>query len=212
MRLDPIRRRARASCVRSTNADDCVVDPPQPAGVDVAVDLGRRERRVAEQLLDRAQVGAALEQVGRVRVTQPVRVAHQPAEGRRVERAAADREKQRVVCASREGRARVAEVGRDRMRRPLAERHDALLAALAEHVHRLLLEVDVCEVKPDDLGAAQAAGVGQLEDRGVADRQCRVTPRRRRRSPPRRRAWEHRASGADGAVAGLSPALEPRRR
>ena len=37
-----------------------VVDAAEPSGVDVAVDLRGRERRVAEQLLDRAQVGAAL--------------------------------------------------------------------------------------------------------------------------------------------------------
>ena len=62
------RRRLRAR-VRA------VVDPAQAARVDVAVDLRRRERRVAEQLLDRAQVGAALEEVRRVRVAEAVRVA-----------------------------------------------------------------------------------------------------------------------------------------
>jgi hypothetical protein len=41
-----------------------VVDAPQVAGVDVAVDLCRRERAVAEELLDRAQVGSSFEQMG----------------------------------------------------------------------------------------------------------------------------------------------------
>src|SRR4051794_18876834 len=45
-----------------------VVDAPQPAAVHVAVDLRRRERAVPEQLLDRPQVGAALEHVRRERV------------------------------------------------------------------------------------------------------------------------------------------------
>ena len=56
-----------------------VVDAAQAATVDVAVDLGRRERAVPEQLLDHAEVGTALQQVGRERVPQPVRVGRQPA-------------------------------------------------------------------------------------------------------------------------------------
>ena len=43
----------------------------------VRVQLGRREVSVAEHLLDAAEVGAALEQVGRERVAQQVRV-HPP--------------------------------------------------------------------------------------------------------------------------------------
>ena len=45
----------------------------EPAGRDVGVDLGRREVLVAEQLLDDAQVRAAVEQVRRERVAQRVR-------------------------------------------------------------------------------------------------------------------------------------------
>ena len=50
-----------------------LVGPPQPFGGDVGVELGGGQRRVAEQLLHRAQVGAALEQVGGRRVPQAVR-------------------------------------------------------------------------------------------------------------------------------------------
>ena len=42
-----------------------VIDLPQALGVDMAVDLSGRERGVAEQLLDRPQVGAALEKMRR---------------------------------------------------------------------------------------------------------------------------------------------------
>ena len=49
------------------------IDRRQPFGRHVGVDLGGRQARVAEQFLDAAQVGAALEQVGRRRVAQPVR-------------------------------------------------------------------------------------------------------------------------------------------
>ena len=82
-----------------------VVDLAQAARVDVAVHLRRRERAVAEQLLDRAQVGAALEQVRRERVPQPVRVRKQAAQRARVEPAAARREEERVLGAARELRA-----------------------------------------------------------------------------------------------------------
>ena len=65
-----------------------VVDPAEAAGVDVAVDLRRRERRVAEQLLDRAQVGAALEEMCRVCVTQAVRMRDETSKHARLEPAA----------------------------------------------------------------------------------------------------------------------------
>ena len=47
-----------------------VVDAAEAPRVDVAVDLRRRERRMAEKLLDRAQVGAALQEVRRVRMAE----------------------------------------------------------------------------------------------------------------------------------------------
>ena len=64
---------------------------------------------------------------------------------------------------------RVAEIGGDGVRGSLPEGDDALLAALAEDVHGLLLEVDVGEPQPDDLGGSQPARVRELEHRGVAD-------------------------------------------
>ena len=95
-----------------------VVDAAQALAVDVAVDLRRRERRVAEQLLDRAQVGAALEQVRREGVAQAVRVRRDPAQRARVEAPSADGEEERGLGAARELRARVLEVARDPPRRP----------------------------------------------------------------------------------------------
>ena len=49
------------------------VDVPDPFAGQVRVELGRGDTRMAEQLLDDAQVGAALEQVRRERVAQRVR-------------------------------------------------------------------------------------------------------------------------------------------
>src|SRR5882762_7712136 len=53
----------------------------------------------------------------------------------------------------------------------LAERDDALLASLAEHVYRLLLEVDVAQVEADSLGAAEPAGVDELDERRIPHRE-----------------------------------------
>ena len=49
------------------------VDVEQPCRVDVGVDLGRRQAGVAQQFLERTQVGAAREKVRREAVTQGVR-------------------------------------------------------------------------------------------------------------------------------------------
>jgi len=51
-----------------------VVDATQAPSVHMRIDLRRRERAVAEQLLDRPQVGAALQQVRREGVPQQMRV------------------------------------------------------------------------------------------------------------------------------------------
>ena len=66
---------------------------------------------------------------------------------------------------------RVAQVAGDVVRGLLAERDDALLAALAVDVQRLALEVDVREVEADGLGAPQPRGVEELEQRAVAERE-----------------------------------------
>ena len=79
-----------------------VIDLAQALRVDVAVHLRGRERGVAQELLDRPQVGAALEQVRRERVPQAMRMRDEPAQRRGVQAAAVRREEQRVVRAARE--------------------------------------------------------------------------------------------------------------
>src|ERR1700681_334368 len=49
------------------------IDLEQPLAVDAGVDLRGRERGVAEQLLDRAQVATAAQQVGREGMPQRMR-------------------------------------------------------------------------------------------------------------------------------------------
>jgi hypothetical protein len=131
-----------------------VVHAPQALRVDVAVHLRRRERAVAEELLDRPEVGAAPEEVRREGVAQPVRVRRDAAQRARVEATAARREEERVVGSLRQLGPRVAEVAREPVLRLLAERDDAVLATFAPaDVDELLLEVDVAEVEGDCLGA-----------------------------------------------------------
>src|ERR671915_1637713 len=108
---------------------------------------------MAEQLLDRAQVGAAFQQVRGERVPQPVRVGEDPPERARVEPSSARRQEERVLGAARERRPRLAEVATDPVRGLLAEWDEALLAALAEHSDVLLLPVHVGEAEADRLGA-----------------------------------------------------------
>src|SRR5688572_2875319 len=79
-----------------------VIDPAQPPRVDVAVHLRGRERAVAEQLLDDAEIGSALEQVRGEGVSQPMWVRQESAQRARVESAASGREEDRVDGAGRQ--------------------------------------------------------------------------------------------------------------
>src|SRR5919108_5459205 len=105
-----------------------VVDAAESFGVDMAVDLGRGERRVAEELLDRPKVGAAFDEVRGEGVTKAVRVGHQPTEGGRVETSAGRREEEDVCRATCQLRPRLLEIDADAVRRLLAQRDDAFLA------------------------------------------------------------------------------------
>ena len=79
-----------------------VINPPEPARVDVAVDLGGRERAVTEQLLHDSEIGATFEQVRGEGVAQAVRVADETAQRARVEAASACREKESILGAAGE--------------------------------------------------------------------------------------------------------------
>ena len=97
------------------------------------------------------------------------------------------RRRRRILGAAGQLRPAVAEVAREPVRCLLAERHDPFLAALAEHAHRFLLEVDVGEVEPDRLLAPQPGRVDQLSESSVAERE-RPSPRATAARGPRRRA------------------------
>src|SRR5690348_12869278 len=148
-----------------------VVDTAQPLRIDVRVHLRRRQRAVPEQLLDRAQVGAALEQVRREGVTQTVRVWHETPKSARVQPPSARGEEQCVLGATRELGPRVSQVAGEPQRRLLTERNDAVLRTLAvAHVYELLLEVDVTEIEADRLRAAESGRINELDESAVPER------------------------------------------
>ncbi len=203
-----------------------LVGPAQPVGGDVGVELGRRQRGVAEQLLHRAQVGAALEQVGGGGVPQPVRPEVGRARARRRSGGAPG-------CARRAGRS--ARRGRRgtapapdpsaEQRRPAAararrrgargrgpaERHGALLAALAEHPDHVAVAVDVVDVEaaPARRPGCRWRRAARASPRRAARPGCRrrrARSRRRSGRAPRRRAAPRAASGAALGEPRLAPA------
>ena len=58
--------------------------------------------------------------------------------------------------------------------RLLAERDEPLLAALSPHLDLLALQIDVTEIETDRFGRAQAAGVDELDERRVPERERRI--------------------------------------
>ena len=123
------------------------VDLPEPAQLDAGVDLGRGDRGVAEHLLDDAEVGAAGEQVGGEAVPERVRadrLAGSPAARawlltiRQSPTRDSGRPVRETKTVARLGRARdqrgavVAQVGRQGLAGPRAERDDPLLVPLAD--------------------------------------------------------------------------------
>ena len=165
---------------------------------------------MAEQLLDRAQVGAAVEQVRGERVAQRVRARRRPGPRRaraqtRSRRRTSDVDRRRPdfernsagsPSPARERRAAALEVARERRAAP-ARRPGTMrvLRALALDAHLLGVEVDRADVEVDELLGAQAAGVGELEQRAVAQLQ-----RRRRRDAVQQRGDLARARGRAAAA------------
>jgi len=129
---------------------------------------------VAEQFLDRAQVGTAFEQVGGEGVTQAMWMRQQPSQRACVQAPASRREEERVLGAAGQFGARAMEVARQPVGGLLAERNHPLLAALPVDVDELLLEVDVAEIEVDGLAAAQPGRVDELSEGTVSQPQRAV--------------------------------------
>jgi hypothetical protein len=129
---------------------------------------------VPEELLDGAEIGTALEQVGGEGVAQPMWVRQKPTKRRGVERAAADGEEECVSGAARQARPAGLQIYPQPMRRFLAQGDGSLLAALPADEHCLLLEVDVGQGEVDRLLRPQTRGVDELHERAVAEREGTV--------------------------------------
>ena len=136
---------------------------------------------MTEQLLHGSQVGPALEQVGGRAVPQPVgsdvgRPGHlgdatvdERPHGSLVDPATPGTDEEGGPGAvGHEAGTAGREPAVDRPRGWVAERHAALLAALAEHPDEVALPVDVAEVEGDELTDADARRVEQLEHGRVA--------------------------------------------
>ena len=114
---------------------------------------------------------------------------------------AADEQRRRVRARQRRADA---EPGADRLARGGADRHDALLRALAPYAHLAVVDVDAIDVEPGELGQPQARRVGELEQRAIADRR---TGRRRESSTSRTACSGESAEGSRRADFGArSPA------
>ena len=165
-----------------------LVDLEQVPGVDMCVALGRGEAGVAEQLLDGPKVGPPGQEVGGEDVAQGVGAAAPRGGGlltRRATRARTLRSVNRPPLLLRNRASVLASVARARATRPAAppglapERHDALLAALAE-------DPDMREPKSTSpTSSATSRRSGSRWRRGAPGSPGRGAPRRRR--PARRR-------------------------
>ena len=146
---------------------------------------------MAEELLHHPHVGPSLEQMRREGVSQVVRRhdpwdarpatvrVEQPRAGLAREPSAASVQEQRPARSSgRERRSPAREVGGHGVARHASDRHEPLLAALAEHPDGRVFEVDVVDVQTHELRHAQTRTVEELEDRPVARRRRGRVPGR----------------------------------
>ena len=154
--------------------------------VEVRVHLQRGHVGVAQNFLQYAQIGAALQHVGGKRVAQGVGVqivAADDAAGlaRQVEDALApeaaaplvqEHRSQsiggRVGGRAREGRAPFGQIPAQRALGRAGNGHDALLGPLAEHAQEAVVEVDGLHIEPHGLAGAQPAAVEHFQKRPVA--------------------------------------------
>ena len=163
-----------------------VVDLPQTRLQHVRVYLRRREIGMAEHQLDRAQVGAAIEQMGGKGVPQNVRAhrARQPGaadvllqdlpEADSTEGPATGvHEQPRRRSSLQQFPAGAGTIALNPVGRLLADGHQALLAPLADACEVLLREVQVDQPDGDQLADAEAGCIQQFDHRAIAEAERR---------------------------------------
>src|SRR3954447_4826145 len=149
--------------------------------VEVRVLLRRRERDVAEELLDAAEVGAGVEEMRSERVAHRVRrnagaqrrfanvaVEEPPYASRRDPLSAIVDEERRLLDVGDE-RAANREPRADRLLRLRSERHDPLLRSFAAYFHQSRAKLDIIDVDSDKFADAQSRRVEHFEKRAVAN-------------------------------------------
>ena len=151
----------------------------QPFAGDVGVNLGRREASMTKKLLNAAEIGAAVEQMGGEAVAEGVRAGtgveapsdemffeQAPHASRREpgpEPVQEDRRLARVLwLAERDPAA-------DPRRRHGADWAEPFAAPLASNPRELLLVVEVVEVQADEFRDPESTPVERLEERPITD-------------------------------------------
>src|SRR5690606_27053190 len=150
-----------------------IVDVGEMLEVKMRIDLRRRQARVAEQLLDGAQIPARLEQMRRERVAQHVRMdpdRHAAPPGPSVdpcldralaEPRAAPADEKRPLAGGREA-GTGGQPCSNRGGRDPPDRHDPGFRPLAEDPDREVVEVEVRDVEPRQLRQAEAGRIEKL--------------------------------------------------
>lgn len=150
----------------------------------VGVDLGRGEAAVSEEFLDRAEVGASVEEVGGEAVAEGVWTGSQvEADGFEV------LDEQASDTSNRESSSEAVEEHGGFARLPGGTEADpapktfvghgtdgtkAFASSLASHANQLLFMVEVVEIEPDQFADAEASAIEGLEHRTIADAEWRI--------------------------------------
>jgi hypothetical protein len=155
---------------------------PPPVG-DVCVPLGRPEVGVPEHLLNRSEIRATFEKVGRERVAQKMGMDAAGLEAGTVcklaqdeegagagERASARVQEEFRAIAAVEVRATEREIATHGFRSGPPERDEALLPALSEHADDAFLDGDAALLQAGRFRHAKAGAVEQLHERAVSER------------------------------------------
>src|SRR5436853_5574144 len=132
---------------------------------------------MAEHLLNRAQVGASLEQVRGERMAEKMGVNAGGVQPRGLGEPAQDQEgpgacqwpaagveEQLRAVVPVEVRPAASQVARERLRRLATDRDDALLRSLAEATDEAAVDVDGDAIEPDRLADAQPRAVEKLDE------------------------------------------------
>ena len=136
-----------------------------------------------QHLLDRAEVGSTLQEVGREGVAEEMGVHASGLEARSIgelaeneedagtrQRAAARVEEQLGPIPAIEVWPAERQVPPHRLGGRPSERNEPLLVSLSEHADDPLVEGDAALLEPDCLGDAQTSSVEELDERAIAER------------------------------------------